>query len=259
MRYIDPVTNTALPELEHILELKPLEERRWPELRLDARRAGLVCEGEESGGGDGGDAGDKGGDGAKGDAGGKGGDGDAGDGDDDPAAAATARAEKAEKAAAAKDKELRELKRSNEDAERKEREAGGKFEDLYRAELDKVKERDGTIAELEAEVEKLKDDAKLDGSRGLAREALRQANAHNVERAIVHLDLSKITSESTAKREVGKLKDSDKYLFADGSSRQVRDGGERDRDSGGDDGDKPPRGPARIRKALKDKETAGQS
>lgn len=237
---------------DELLELAELELERWPALRVEARRSGLVCEGEgDGGGGDGGGEGDGGKGGKEGD-----GDGKEADAGGDELAAAKARAEKAEKAAADKDKELRDRKRSDEERERAEREAGGKFDELYQAERQRADGLEKENAELKAELEKERGERKTDSARSLALDALTKAGVRNPSREVVHLDLSKIDGEAAAKRVATKFVEENPDLIDKAPTRQKRGAGSSDEGDGGDNG-KAAIGPARLRKHFSSQGSGG--
>lgn len=239
----EPITTDDLLELkglEDILELAELERPRWPELRLEARRSGLVCEGDDDGGGGGGGGDDDG----DGDGGGK--DDDDGDGDDagDDGDDVKVKLAKAEKAAADKDKELRKLRREQEERDRKSRESDGKFEELY-------KDEKARADRLEKELEDFRDGVESEKRTNAAKSqviaALKSAGVKNPERDVVHIDLSKIESETAAKRAAKKFADDNPDLLDKSPTRQKRGGGSDNDDDGNGNGSKV-MGPDRLRR-----------
>lgn len=236
------------------LGLVPAAHRRDAIRRLF--RAGILIpirgaspgEGEGGGdGGDGGDGGEGGGDGGgEGDPG-KGGEGEGGDGGE--AAALRARAEKAERAAAEKDRELRDRKRSDEERERQEREAGGKFDELYKAERDRAADLEKRVAELEGELEKERGERQTDSARSLTITALESLGIRNPRREVVHIDLGKVDGEAAAKRAAKRFADENPDLVDKAPTRQKRGGGSDDEGgNNGDDGGDKVLGPARLRR-----------
>lgn len=223
--------------------------------RMDAIRrlfkAGILVpirggspEGDDAGGGD-----DKGGDGGDdaGDKGGKdGGDKGGKDGGDDAGTELADKLAKAERAAADKDKELRDLKRANDERDREAREAEGKYEELYKSEKDRADKAEKALEDYKAEVE---GERATTSARAHAIAALKAANVKNPERDVVHLDLSKIDSETSAKRAATKFADANPDLLTNAPTRQKRGGGEADENgSGGDDDGNKAIGPARLRR-----------
>ena len=234
------------------LGLVPAAERREAIRRMF--RAGVLVpvrggspDGDGDGGGDGGGNGD--GDGG-GDGGGKdGGDGD-GDGDgagDGPEAELQAELAKARKAAAEKDKELRELKRKQDERDREARESEGKYEELYNEEKAKREAAEKALEDFKAEVEGEKATTKAK-SQVIA--ALKAEGVKNPERDVVHVDLTKIDSETAAKRAAKRFADSNPDLVDKAPTRQKRGGGDGDdRDDDRDERNgRGPVGPDRLRR-----------
>jgi hypothetical protein len=129
---------------------------------------------------------------------------------------------KAEKAAADKDKELRKLRREQEERDRKSRESDGKFEELYK---DEKARADRLEKELEDFREGVEEEKRTTTAKSQAVAALKAAGVKNPERDVVHIDLSKIDSETAAKRAAKKFADDNPDLLDKAPTRQKRGGG----------------------------------
>jgi hypothetical protein len=232
-------------ELDELVGI-PAAERREAIRRMF--RAGILVplaggspEGDDGGAGDGDGDGDGAGD--DGDEGGKD-DGDDGDGDagDDDVKVKFA---KAEKAAADKDRELRKLRREQEDRDRKARESDGKFEELYKDEKTRADRLEKELEDFKAGVEEEK---RSTTAKSQAVAALKAAGVKNPERDVVHLDLSKIDSETAAKRAAKKFADDNPDLLDKAPTRQKRGGGDGDDDGGSNGSGDKVLGPDRLRR-----------
>jgi hypothetical protein len=170
----------------------------------------------------------------------------AGDGDDDESDDVKVKLAKAEKAAAEKDKELRKLRREQEERERKTRESDGKFEELYK---DEKARADRLEKELEDFREGVESEKRTNAAKSQVIAALKSAGVKNPERDVVHIDLSKIESETAAKRAAKKFADDNPDLLDKSPTRQKRGGGsDNDDDGDGNGNGSKVMGPDRLRR-----------
>ena len=184
-------------------------------------------------------------------------DGDGKDGGKDDDGATADLEAKLAKAAADKDRELRDLKRKQEDADRQKRESEGEFEKLYNDEKARADKLEKELEDFRTEVDTKE---RTNAAKAQAVAALKDAGVKNPERDVVHLDLSKIDSETAAKRAAKKFADDNPDLV-DKSPRQKRGGGDGDdRDDDdereGRDNNRGAVGPARLRRHFAGKGTS---